>query len=340
ARLLREPLPPPRRWDAPRVLFTVDGKDHWLAPDGSFWRALTFIEAAASQVTIRNLEHAREVGWALGLFHRLLSDLPPDRLADTLPGFHITPEYLRHFDEVLQGGTLRGGRENKEQPPSAVREQAGAPAPHFPVFSYKARRPNSPEMDFCLRFVEARRVWASILEDAKARGLLPLRAIHGDPKVNNVMLDTATGQAVALVDLDTVKPGLVHYDLGDCLRSGCNTLGEEIRDWEKTRFDTDIGRAILGGYLSQAGAFLTPGDYAYLYDAARLLPFELGLRFFTDYLEGDVYFKTRYPEHNLLRALVQFKLTESIEDQEKTLRAIIREGFEGGRLPPSPGNLT
>lgn len=297
ARLQKDPLPRPRRWDAPRVLLTPEGKDHWLAPDGSFWRALTFIEAAASHATIRNLEHAREVGWALGLFHRLLSDLPPDRLADTLPGFHITPEYLHHYDEVLATGRGR----------------------------------QSPETAFCHRFVEARWAVAGVLEDAKARGKLPLRAIHGDPKVNNVMLDTATGQAVALVDLDTVKPGLVHYDLGDCLRSGCNTLGEEIWEWEKTRFDLEICRAILWGYLSQAGDFLTPADYEYLYDALCLLPFELGLRFLTDYLEGDVYFKTRYPEHNLFRALVQFQLTAGIESQEKAIRSIIREGFKEGR---------
>ncbi|MFZ5451350.1 MAG: phosphotransferase enzyme family protein [Thermodesulfobacteriota bacterium] len=289
ARLLREPLPRPRRWDTPRVLWSREGKDHWLGPDGSFWRALTFIEAAESHATIRNLEHAREVGWALGIFHRLLSDLPPARLADTLPGFHIIPAYLRHYDEVL--ATSKGRK--------------------------------FPEMAFCLRFVAERRAGAGVLEDAKAGGKLPLRAIHGDPKVNNVMLDTVTGQAVGLVDLDTVKPGLVHYDLGDCLRSGCNNLGEEIGNWEKTGFDTAIGQAILGGYLSQAGGFLTSNDYAYLYDALRLLPFELGLRFFTDYLEGDVYFKTRYPEHNLLRALVQFKLTESIESQETAIRSII-----------------
>ena len=139
------------------------------------------------------------------------------------------------------------------------------------------------------------------------------------------MVDTATGKAVCLVDLDTVKPGLVHYDLGDCLRSGCNTLGEEIGNWEQARFETEICRAVLRGYLSQAGDFLTPKDYDYLFDAVRLLPFELGLRFFTDYLEDNVYFKVRYPEHNLLRALVQFRLTESIETQEGAIRTLIRD---------------
>lgn len=291
ARLKREPMPPGRRWDAPRVLLTQEGEDHWLDPDGSFWRALTFIEDAESHGTIKNLEHAREVGWALGLFHKLLSDLLPARLADTLPGFHITPRYFQHYEGVIPNNCGK----------------------------------KSPEMDFCIRFVEERRAWASVLEDAKAQGKLPIRAIHGDPKVNNVMLDTTTGQAVGLVDLDTVKPGLVHYDLGDCLRSGCNTLGEEIENWEKAHFEPEICRAILRGYLDQAGDFLTSNDYDYLYAAVRLLPFELGLRFFTDYLVGNVYFKVRYQEHNLARALVQFKLTESIEFQEMVIRGIIQE---------------
>ena len=130
---------------------------------------------------------------------------------------------------------------------------------------------------------------------------------------------------MGLVDLDTVKPGLVHYDIGDCLRSGANPLGEETADWQGVRFETDLGRAILAGYLSMARDFLAEPDYAYLYDAIRLIAFELGLRFFTDYLAGNVYFKARHPEHNLARALVQFKLTESIEAQETAIAAIIRD---------------
>ncbi|HBE53609.1 MAG TPA: aminoglycoside phosphotransferase, partial [Cyanobacteria bacterium UBA11369] len=149
--------------------------------------------------------------------------------------------------------------------------------------------------------------------------------MHGDPKINNVMFDTATGKAVSVVDLDTVKPGLVHYDIGDCLRSGCNRAGEETADWESVRFDTDLSQGILQGYLSVAKAFLTENDYAYIYDAIRLIAFELGLRFFADHLAGNVYFKVKHPEHNLARALVQFKLTESIESQETTIRSIIED---------------
>jgi Ser/Thr protein kinase RdoA (MazF antagonist) len=291
---LQERLPatlpgPGRRWETPRALPAREGRDHFIDPEGSYWRALSFIAAARSVDIIENLEQAKEVGYALGMFHHLLSGLPPDRLADTLPGFHVTPGYLRHYDEVLA-----------QQGPGL-----------------------SPEAAYASRFISERRSWAGVLEEARAQGRLCLRPIHGDPKVNNVMLDCATGEAVALVDLDTVKPGLVHYDIGDCLRSGCNPLGEETEQWQAVRFDLDLGRAILQGYLARAGDSLTGADYDLLFDAIRLIAFELGLRFFTDYLAGNLYFKAGHREHNLARALVQFRLTESIESHENAIRAII-----------------
>jgi Ser/Thr protein kinase RdoA (MazF antagonist) len=288
--LQHSPLSPDRRWEIPKVLLTQEGRDIWLDPDGSFWRAISFIENSQSFDTISNFDQAHEVGYALGIFHTLLSDLPPNRLSDTLEGFHITPCYLRHYEEVLS--------------------------------KYHAKK--SPEVKHCLQFVSGRNTWAHILENAKAQGRVRLRPIHGDPKVNNIMMDIATGQAVSIVDLDTVKPGLVQYDIGDCLRSGCNPLGEETEQ-ERVSFDTDICKAILQGYLSIAQKFLTESDFSYIYDSIRLIAFELGLRFFTDYLEGNAYFRVRYPEHNLARALVQFRLTESIELQETAIRNIIRE---------------
>ncbi|MGW8221868.1 MAG: phosphotransferase enzyme family protein [Syntrophobacteria bacterium] len=290
-RLQSAPLSPDRRWEVVRVLLAQDGQDHWLDPAGSFWRAISFVDGAQSFDTIEDMEHAREVGYALGMFHNLLSDLPIERLADTLEGFHLTPRYLLHYDEVLE------------------RKQTST----------------SPEVAYALQFVSERRDWAHVLENARAQGRLRLRPIHGDPKVNNVMIDTGTGQAISIVDLDTVKPGLVHYDIGDCLRSGCNLLGEDSEQWEMVRFDPELCQAILQGYLSLAKDFLTDNDYDYLYDAIRLIAFELGLRYFTDYLEGNVYFKANHPEHNLARALIQFKLTESIESQETTIRAIIED---------------
>jgi Ser/Thr protein kinase RdoA (MazF antagonist) len=290
-RLALAPLTAGRRFEVPRVLLTREGLDHVIDSGGAFWRALSFIEAAGTADAIRDPRQAQEVGSALGRFHSLLSDLAPGRLFDTLPGFHITPGYLAHFDKVL---ALRGPRQ-------------------------------SPEVRFGLQFIRARRALAPLLEEARSQGKLKPRPIHGDPKVNNVMLDATTGAAVGLVDLDTVKPGLVHYDIGDCLRSGCNPLGEDPGDWEAVRFEAELGRAILAGYLSLAQDFLAGTDYAYIYDAIRLIAFELGLRFFTDYLAGNVYFKVRRPEQNLARALVQFRLTESIESQETAIAAIIRD---------------
>jgi hypothetical protein len=137
------------------------------------------------------------------------------------------------------------------------------------------------------------------------------------------MIDVVSGQAVALVDLDTVKPGLVHYDIGDCLRSGCNPAGEEYEKLDDVHFDLDLCRAILSGYLPLARPFLTPVGLEYIYDAIWLITFELGLRFFSDYLAGNVYFKCKYSRQNLDRALGQFRLLESIEAKEKKIRDII-----------------
>lgn len=280
-----------RRWEVPRVIPSREGKDYWTDSDGSFWRALSYIENARTFDTVTDSNHAQEAGYALGMFHALISDLSPDRLVDTLEGFHILPRYLQHYDEV-----------------SSCRKSV-----------------QSQDVDFCLQFVSSRRACSGLLENARSEGKLVLRPIHGDPKVNNIMIDDETGDAVGIVDLDTVKPGLVQYDIGDCLRSVCNPLGEETEKWETVHFDPVLCGALLRGYISAARQFLTVHDYDYLYDAVRLITFELGLRFFTDFLEGNVYFRVISPEHNLARALVQFRLCESIESQKETICGIIRD---------------
>jgi hypothetical protein len=286
ARLAREPLD--HRWVLPRVYAAADGRDYYVDAQGGFWRAIGYVERSRCYQTVQGIAHAREAGYALGLFHYLISDLDPGRLYDTLPGFHITPRYLEHYDRVL-----------------------------------KTDHPGGDEVELGLRFVEQRRDRASVLEDALARGELRVRPIHGDPKINNFMLDEDSGRAVSLIDLDTVKPGLVHYDIGDCLRSCCNAQGEEGIHLDEVFFDLDLCRAILEGYLSVAAGFLDAHDVAYIYESARLIAFELGLRFFTDHLEGNVYFKVQHPRQNLRRALGQFKLVESIEAQEADIRAIV-----------------
>jgi Ser/Thr protein kinase RdoA (MazF antagonist) len=281
-----------RRWEVPRALALRDQPGRcWLELDGQAWRTITFVEGAISCELLENRAQARELGRGLGTFHALISDLPVDELADTLKGFHITPGYLAEFQRALRTTTV----------------------------------PLTPQAAHCIAFIRAREHLAGVLEEAKAAGRLQLRPIHGDPKLNNVMFDGATGEAVALVDLDTIKPGLVHYDIGDCLRSGCNRLGEETDDWRSVQFDLEFCQAILEGYIGEAHRFLGPADYDHLFDAIRLIAFELGLRFFSDHLAGDHYFKTDRPGHNLQRALVQFRLTESIESQEHAIRALVQQ---------------
>ncbi|MDY6783592.1 MAG: aminoglycoside phosphotransferase family protein [Cyanobacteriota bacterium] len=290
ARAHLQTSPIDRRWEVPHLLLTDEGMDYYIDADGSFWRAMSFIDNTESFEILDCCDRAVEVGYALGTFHSLIADIPPEHLADTLEGFHIAPLYWQNYKSTLAG--------SKPQ--------------------------NTPEVKYCLQFVRDRSSLTGVLEGAKKQGKLPLRPIHGDPKINNILFDIETGRAASLIDLDTVKPGLIQYDLGDCLRSGCNRGGEETKEWENVSFDLELCQGILKGYLGVAGSFLTENDYAYLYDAARLIAFELGLRFFTDYLAGNVYFKVQYPEHNLARALVQFKLTESIELQEQKIREIIK----------------
>ncbi len=282
--------PRARRWEVPTVLRTNDNQHHWIDGQGNVWRGLSFVQGTTTFNTIQNQQHATEIGYGLGYFHSLLSDLPCTQLTDTLPGFHITPHYLEQYDTIL--------------PPA---------------------KPLSPEEHHCCQLITRHREKLSVLEDAKAEGQLRLRSIHGDPKINNILFDTATGQATSLIDLDTVKPGLVHYDVGDCLRSSCNPLGEETRQWQSVTFDVELCAAVLQGYLASASTFLNRVEYDYIYDAIWLITFELGLRFFSDHLAGDVYFKTQRPNHNLERALVQFQLAESISTQKQTIQTVISQ---------------
>jgi len=281
------------RWEIPGVIPAQNGEDYHIAPDGSFWRALTFINDAETFYTVADGGVAKEVGRAVGRFHGLIHDLPTDDLADTLEGYRIAPFYLERYDRI------------------SARKTADA----------------SDDVRYCTGFVRERREWSSVLEKAKDAGELPLRPIHGDAKVDNILIEEETGSAVGIIDLDTVKPGLVHYDIGDCIRSGCNPLGEEAHEnWESVHFDPEICRAMLSGYLGEARGFFSGNDYAYIYDAIRLAAFELGLRFFSDHLAGNVYFeKITYPLQNLHRALAQFRLTESIESQKDVICRMVDE---------------
>ena len=279
--------PAGRQWRMIRI-FPAVNSETYVEENGDFWRAISFIDRAVTYEIIQDENHAYEAGYALGRFHDLVSNLEPGLLHDTLPGFHITPLYLKQYD----------------------------------VVSATTKIKSTPEIKLCRDFIERRRSFAPVLERAKQQGKLRERIIHGDPKVSNIMIDQKSGLAVSLIDLDTVKPGLIHYDLGDCLRSCCNILGEEADEPDKVSFDADLATMILQGYVDVA-KFISLNDYDCLYDGVRLLPFELGLRFFTDYLAGNRYFKVSDKEQNLRRTLVQFQLTRSIESQEKQLLKIV-----------------
>lgn len=279
-----------RRWEFPHVLPTHDGTDHWRTSDGSYWRAQRFITRSRTVEAAREPAQAREVGHAVGTFHALLSDFPAEELADTLPGFHIAPAYLARYDVVARAADPQ----------------------------------RSAEEAWCTRFIAAHRDWVPVLERARAQGILRVRPIHGDPKVNNILFDDFTGQAIAMIDWDTVKPGLVQYDIGDCMRSSCNPAGEETEHWQDVRFDPTLGQAVLEGYLAVARGFFDDADFDFLPEAVRLITFELGLRFFTDHLEGDTYFNVSRRGQNLARALVQFRLAQSIDESFDDLRGIVQ----------------
>ncbi len=282
-----------RVWQMPRIIKTKGGEEFTLDEKGDVWRVITRILSAHAFDSAQSPEHALECGAALGHFHYLISDMDPASIDDPLPGFHITSGYLAQYDETLKD--------------SRSRDILNA--------SMEARR--------LARYIEERRDLAVSLEGAEARGELKKRMFHGDPKVNNIMIDDFTGKGTAMIDLDTVSPGLAHIDFGDAIRSLCNPVGEEELNLGKVTFDEDLCSAFCKGYMAEAGAFLTEADRAYLYDAIRLVPFELGLRFFQDYLAGDVYFKVRQPGQNLNRARVQFRLCEAIEARERSIRGIL-----------------
>ena len=268
----------------PAILKTTSSHDFYQDEQGDYWRALSFIANTESLETISNISQAQQTGFALGHFHQLVSDLDPLLLHDTLPGFHIAPDYLSHYHQVLT----------------------------------QAPKQFVPESLYCAEFIANNQHITDDLEAAKQQGLLVLRIIHGDPKLNNFLFDQDSKKIVSLIDLDTVKPGLVHYDIGDCLRSCCHRL-------DSNEFDLDICAALLSSYLSEASAFFSEHDYHYLYAAIRLIPFELGLRFYTDYLEGNRYFKVTELEQNLQRAVDQFQLCESIMAQESAIKTLIEQ---------------
>jgi Ser/Thr protein kinase RdoA (MazF antagonist) len=277
-RLLQEGIPDPASV-TPALVRTREGRSFHVDESGEYWRMFHFIETGVVFDTVQNIAHAREVGRGLGRFQALVSDLQPSLLHDTLPGFHDTLRYLAELDRLLQAG----GAERL----AGVREE--------------------------LAFVRKRRGLAGSLADLMDSGRIPLRVVHNDPKVNNILIHAETGKALCMIDLDTVKPGIVHFDFGDCVRSAANTAGEDAGDLDAVVFDRARYDALREGYLDEAGAFLTQAEIAMLPVSIKVITFELGIRFLADHLRGNTYFRVRYPGHNHHRCRVQFRLLERME---------------------------
>ncbi len=279
--------------DASRRSLTVipgrDGLPYVRDDHGAWWRAYLFIERALTHDKIESAAQARTAARAFGEFQRLLADLPGGRLSETIPAFHHTPRRYATFEAAAQA--------------DAAGRAVGCADD--------------------VAFARSREPLARTLTDLLAAGLVPERVTHNDTKLNNVMLDDATGAGVCVIDLDTVMPGLSLYDFGDMVRSATNAAAEDETDLAKVVARPEIFAALAEGFLAGAGAALNDVERAHLVAAGKVMTYEVGLRFLTDHLQGDVYFKIKRPDHNLERARNQFALLRSLESQSAAFEQIV-----------------
>ena len=254
---------------------------------GNYWRAYLFIEKAKTYDAVESAGQAFEAARAYGRFQKLLADLPAPRLHDTIPDFHHTPKRFAALVKAIENDAAN---------------RAGLA---------------KAEIDFALQ----RAAIVDVLINAK----LPERVTHNDTKFNNVMLDDVTGEGVCVVDLDTLMPGLTLYDFGDMVRTTTSPAKEDELDLTRVAMQLPMFEALLKGYLTFAVDFLTPAEKRLLAFSGKLITFEIGLRFLTDFLGGDTYFKVHRNGHNLDRCRTQFKLVESIEQQEAQMNKLVEE---------------
>ena len=282
------------RADASRRALTLvptrDGRGWYVDPRGNHWRCYVFVERATGHDVIRNADQAFQAAKAFGAFQALLADLPGDRLIETIPNFHHTPSRYAAFAAALAKDAH--GRAKEAAPEIA--------------------------------FAQARAHEVGTIVEAMARGEIPERVTHNDTKLNNVLLDNESQEGICVIDLDTVMPGSALYDFGDLVRTSTSPAAEDETDLSKVTMQLPMFEALVQGYLASAGGFLTPRERELLPFAGKLITFEIGLRFLTDWLEGDVYFKVKRPRHNLDRLRTQFKLVESIEAQLPAMQALVR----------------
>ena len=259
-----------------------------------YWRAYDFISGAVAYDRPESPRHFMEAGRAFGCFQRMLSDFPAEELYETIPDFHNTRK--RFYDFVASVAADRAGRVKEIE----------------------------REIDF---FFDRRKMMTQIIDLIEA-GKLPLRVTHNDTKFNNVMLDRETGEGLCVIDLDTVMPGLAVNDFGDSIRFGASTGAEDEKDLSKIWCDLELYETYMKGFVEGCGGTLTDMEIECLPVGARVMTYECGMRFLTDYLSGDTYFKTAYPTHNLDRARTQFKLVWDMEQKWEKMQAIA-EKYKG-----------
>jgi len=265
-----------------------------LDEDGNTWRAYDFITHAMTRNYADSPDQFREVGVAFGEFQTMLSDFPIKRLHDTIPYFHDTRRRLEAFERSVATDAKGRAAEVAEE----------------------------------IAFVRARKEAMCRIVDMIGAGELPLRVTHNDTKINNVMLNVDTGKAQCVIDLDTVMAGSSLYDFGDAIRFGASTALEDERDLSKVGLDLELFSSFAEGYISRTASGLTDRELENLSLGALVMTFEVGLRFLTDYLDGDVYFNIDYPDHNLIRARCQFKLLTDMEAKRGEMDAIVRRLIE------------
>ena len=268
---------------------TRGGAPYYRDRDGNYWRTYVFIERVTSTHVAAQPSQAGQVGRAFGLFQKRLADLPPEKVQETIPEFH--------------NGLLRFEALEKAAAEDSAGRVAGAQA----------------EIDFCRKH----RGIVSLLLDAQARGELPLRITHNDTKIDNVLFDNDSGEVVCIVDLDTVMPGLAHYDFGDMMRTLTSPADEDERNLARVNMRMEYFEELAKGYLAEAGEFLNQAERDHLAISGKVITLILGIRFLTDHLNGDSYFRVHREGQNLDRARVQFKLVESMMEQEEAMKSVI-----------------
>jgi hypothetical protein len=258
--------------------------------EGNFWRVYLFIENATGYDIAQNEKQAYEAARAFGEFQNLLADLPGDRLYETIPNFHNTPKRFEAFEKALA--------ENSHNRADLVRT----------------------EIDFAIK----NRALALSLVKLHTDGALPERVTHNDTKLNNVLIDNQSQEAVCVIDLDTVMAGLSPYDFGDLVRSSTNPAAEDEPDLSKVYMQLPLFKALASGFVSSAGKMLTPEEIRNMGLGGQVMTFECGIRFLTDFLQGDVYFKTHRKNQNADRCRTQFKMVQSMQDQEAAIRSFLK----------------